>query len=80
MRLLQDIVNFSNHGNVGAAIVSLDQEKAFDRMDWRYMLNVLRRMVQLLYSGIFSRVLVYRYTSEAFRRDRDVLCPRFFRF
>ena len=86
VRLLQDIVNFSNTNNVGAAILSLDQEKAFDRVDWSFMLKVLERMnfgpsfrswVQLLYSSIFSRVLVNGYTSEAFRVTRGVRqgCP-----
>ncbi len=81
VRLLQDIVNFSNTNNVGAAILSLDQEKAFDRVDWSFMLKVLERMnfgpsfrswVQLLYSSIFSRVLVNGYTSEAFRVTHGV--------
>ena len=84
--LLQDIVNFSNTDNVEAAILSLDQEKAFDHVDWSFMLKVLERMnfgpsfrswVQLLYTSIFSRVLVNGYTSEAFRVTHGVRqgCP-----
>ncbi len=71
---------------MGAAILSLDQEKAFDRVDWSFMLKVLERTnfgpsfrswVQLLYTSIFSRVLVNGYTGEAFRVTRGVRqgCP-----
>jgi hypothetical protein len=86
VRLLQDIVNYSNRHDIGGALISLDQEKAFDRVDWSFMQRVLAKMnfgpsfrswVQLLYTGIFSRVLVNGYTSEAFGITRGVRqgCP-----
>jgi hypothetical protein len=86
VRLLQDVVNFANMDNIGAGIVSLDQEKAFDRVDWAFMLKVLKRMnfgssfcawVQLLYTDIFSRVMVNGYVSEGFKVTRGVRqgCP-----
>ena len=34
VRTIQDIVNFCNVHEKGGAIISLDQEKAFDRVDW----------------------------------------------
>ena len=78
-----------NHCNLhqsGGALVSLDQEKAFDRVDWGYMQKVLTPMnfgpsfcswVSLLYTNIFSRVLVNGYTSGAFAVTRGVRqgCP-----
>ena len=44
IRLLQDIINYSNSTDIGAALISLDQEKAFDRVEWSFMLQVLQRM------------------------------------
>ncbi len=86
VRTLQDIVNICNNNNIGGALISLDQEKAFDRVDWPFMLRVLERMnfgpsfrawVKLLYTNIFSRVLVNGYTSSAFSITRGVRqgCP-----
>ena len=86
IRTLQDIVNHCNFHQAGGALVSLDQEKAFDRVDWGYMQKVLTRMnfgpsfcswVRLLYTNIFSRVLVNGYTSEAFAVTHGVrqACP-----
>ena len=86
VRTLQDIVNICNNTNSGGALISLDQEKAFDRVDWPFMLRVLERMnfgpsfcawVKLLYTNIFSRVLVNGYTSSAFPITRGVRqgCP-----
>ena len=63
IRTLQDIVNHCNCHQTGGALVSLDQEKAFDRVDWGYMQKVLTRMnfgpsfcswVSLLYKHLFS--------------------------
>ena len=86
VRLLQDIINYSNANDIGAAVIYLDQEKAFDRVDWAFMLRVLEKMnfgpsfrswVQLLYSDIFSCVLINGYTSSAFSISRGVRqgCP-----
>ena len=78
-------MNYCNFHRSGGAIVSLDQEKAFDRVDWGYMEKVLQHMnfgpscswVRLLYHNIFSRVLVNGYTSGAFAVTRGVRqgCP-----
>ena len=75
-----------NLHQAGGALVSLDQEKAFDRVDWGYMQKIPTRMnfgpsfcswVRLLYTNIFSRVLVNGYTSGAFAVTRGVRqgCP-----
>ena len=84
--LLRDLVDFSTESNVPAAILSLDQEKAFDRVDWVFMFNTLSRMgfgpsfirwVRLLYTDIRSCVLVNGYCTSMFYPSRGVRqgCP-----
>jgi hypothetical protein len=86
VRVLQDIINHANQADSAAAIISLDQEKAFDHVDWSFMLRVLEQMnfgvsfrswVKLLYTEIFSTVLVNDYVSELFPVTRGVRqgCP-----
>ena len=85
-RLLQDIVTDVNQRGLGGAVLSLDQEKAFDRVDWAFLLRVLQTMnfgpsfchwIQLFYTQISSSVLVNGEQSEYFFISRGVRqgCP-----
>ena len=58
--LLRDIVYFANNRDFPCAIVSLDQEKAFDRVDHNFLRKVMKgfshsndfmKWVKLLYNG-----------------------------
>lgn len=86
VRFLQDVINLSNTEHIAAAIISLDQEKAFDRVDWSFMLRVLealnfgpsfRSWIRLLYTNIFSCVIVNDFLSSPFPVFRGVRqgCP-----
>ena len=72
--------------NLPVALLSLDQEKAFDRVDWPFLFAALAKMgfggnfirwVRLLYTDVRSSVPVNGYTSRPFKPSRGVLqgCP-----
>ena len=83
---LRDLVDFTSEANTPAAILSLDQEKAFDRVDWAFLFRILGKFgfgasfiswVKLLYTNIRSAVLVNGYRSDYFWPSRGVRqgCP-----
>ena len=58
--LVREIITYANHKRIPTFIVSVDQEKAFDKVSWEFMFEVLRRlglpegfieMVKVLYSN-----------------------------
>ena len=83
---LRDVVDYATLSNVPVAILSLDQEKAFDRVEWSFMRQTLRAMgfgdsfvswVDLFYHNVRSFVNVNGYLSEPFFLSRGVRqgCP-----
>ena len=65
--LLRDVVNYATLANVPVSILSLDHEKAFDRVNWGFLRFVLVHMgfdpsfvgwLDLFYSGVQSAVMV----------------------
>ena len=84
--LLRDVVRFTEETDLAAVILSLDQEKAFDRVDWGFLVSTLDHMgfgpsfiawVKLLYSDIRSSILINGYASDFFWPTRGVRqgCP-----
>ena len=72
--------------DVPVAFLSVDQEKAFDRVDWDFMRATLRHMgfspsfigwVNLFYSGVQSAVNVNGHISDFFALSSGVRqgCP-----
>ena len=47
LTLLRDVVHYVNENNLPAAVLALDQEKAFDRVDWDFLLTTLDHMGSL---------------------------------
>ena len=84
--LLHDVVEFASSSGTTVAILSLDQEKAFDRVDWGFMRSTLSAMgfgpsfiswVDLFYSRVQSAVNMNGYLSSFFSLSRGVRqgCP-----
>ena len=83
---LRDVVELANEYNLPVALLSVDQGKAFDRVDWPFLFATLAKMgfgdnfirwVRLLYTDVRSSVLVNGYTSCLFKPSRGVRqgCP-----
>ena len=86
IRLLLDVACYADQNNIGGAIVSLDQEKAFDREEISFVLKVLERMgfgpsfrhwIGLLYTDVHPAVSVNGFLTEFFPVTRGVHqgCP-----
>ena len=67
LHLVRDALDFIDKTNDPAILLTLDQEKAFDRVDHEFMLRVLHKFgfgpsfchwVEIFYAHAFSRVLV----------------------
>ena len=83
---LRDVVDYATLPNVPVAVLSLDQEKAFDHVEWSFMRQTLRSMgfgdsfihwVNLFYCSVHSSVNVNGYFSQPFSLSRGVHqgCP-----
>ena len=83
---LRDVVDYAAQSDVPVAILSLDQEKAFDRVEWSFMRQTLQSMgfgdsfiswVDLFYCNVRSFVNVNGYLSQPFSLSRGVRqgCP-----
>ena len=86
VRLLLDVACYADQNNIGGAIVSSDQEKAFDRVEISFLMKVLGRMgfgpsfrawIRLLYTDVHSAVVVNGFVTEPFPVTRGVCqgCP-----
>ena len=77
VRFLKDIVSDINPRGIGGAILSLDQEKAFDRVERMNFGTSFRQWVALFYSSIVSCVLGNGVQSHFFSVTRGVRqgCP-----
>ena len=79
-------MDYATLSDVPVAILSLDQEKAFDRVEWSFMCKTLQSMgfsnsfvnwVDLFYCSVRSSVNVNGYLSQPFSLSPGVRqgCP-----
>ena len=84
--LIRDTLDYVNHKQLSAAVISLDQEKAFDRVNHGFLQRVLaqfnfgpgfRRWVNIVYTDISSQVINNGWLSASFKLERGVRqgCP-----
>ncbi|KAL1938552.1 hypothetical protein VTO73DRAFT_11575 [Trametes versicolor] len=81
IKLSQLVIEYAEAEELNGAIVALDQEKAYDKIDHTYLWAVLRKMnfpdnfirtLQHLYAGAESCVMVNGVCSKLFRVIRGV--------
>ena len=84
--LLWDTTDYVQHKHLSAAIISLDQEKAFDRVNHEFLHRAFSRFnfgpyfrcwVNVVYNNITSHVINNGWLSSPFRLERGVRqgCP-----
>ena len=79
--LLRDIIEYSNQKNIDGILLSLDQEKAFDRVSHSYLFKVLKafglgdkfiKWIIIFYTDISSCIIVNQFISDPFPVTRSV--------
>ena len=84
--LIRDLIDYVNYKNIPGLIISLDQTKAYDRVEWNFLFKVLEKfnfgpnfihMIETCYTNIESCVKVNGYTSIYFSLSRGIRqgCP-----
>ena len=74
VHLVRDIIDYANKNDEGAALLFLDQEKAFDRVSHTFLFDAMKtygfgdyfiHWIQLLYSNAFTRISLNGFLTEA---------------
>ena len=79
--LIRDIIDYAELKNINGILLSLDQEKAFDRVAHDYLFDVLKAFglgnnfthwIQTIYNDVYSSVIVNQFISDPFPVLRSV--------
>ena len=83
---IRDIMYYSGTNNINGAIINIDWEKAFDRVNWQFLIKIMHKMkfpifiikwIMILYTNIESVCLVNGHFSDVFKVYRGIRqgCP-----
>ncbi|KAL9989297.1 hypothetical protein ACROYT_G003831 [Oculina patagonica] len=86
IRLIQDVMFFTKNANLPGIAIFLDFRKAFDTIEWNYLLSALKmfnfgpdiqRWIEVIYQNVSSCVLNNGHASPFFQLHRGVRqgCP-----
>ena len=79
LNLIRDLIEYRSAKNLPLAIISVDQEKAFDRVNWNFLNRLwqnmnfgpeFRQWIRVIYSEIFSACLHSGYVTSFFEISR----------
>ena len=74
VHLVRDIIDYANKNDEGAALLFLDQEKAFDRVSHAFLFDAMKaygfgdyfiHWIQILYSNAFTRINLNGFLTDA---------------
>ncbi len=85
-RLIKDIFEYSDDFNIDGALVCLDYEKAFDSLNWNFMLMTLQKFnfgehfikwIKILYTNPLACIKNNGWISKEFKLERGIRqgCP-----
>ena len=81
LMILRDTVDYVNNENIQTAMLSIDQEKAFYRIEWNYLYSVMEKMgipvelikwIKIMYSNPVSAIIVNNFITEPFSVTRGI--------
>ena len=86
LQLNRDIIHYANYHDLNACMITLDQEKAFDRVDWDFLFRALQKFgygenlikhIKAMYNQIEAQIKANGHMSTCFLLERGVRqgCP-----
>ena len=91
LSLIRDLLEYVDRENLPLALLCLDQEKAFDQVDWGFLIRILSSFnfgpdfiswIKLFYNNIELAVVINGWTSSFFLHlagcGKGVHYPRYF--
>ena len=84
--LIRDIIHYSTQKDTQLAILSIDQQKAFDRVDHTWLMKTIdaynlgpyfKTWIKIIYNNAHSHLLINNSVTSAFHIQRSVRqgCP-----